>query len=102
MVSPAQWDRELIAYLAAECTALRNSEVVGVRWLSPANQARVLGDSLDVIPVANPPRLRQGQRAFINPLWALSILWLFCVPPLERRRLRRCLGLFRIAGRKNH
>ncbi len=70
MVSSTQGDGELIAHLAAVCTDLRNSEVVGIRWLSPANQARVVGDSLDVIPVANPPQLGQGQLAFIDPLWA--------------------------------
>ena len=70
MVSSTQGDGELIAHLAAECTDLRNSDVVGIRLLSPANQARVVGDSLDVIPVANPPRLGQGQLAFIDPLWA--------------------------------
>ena len=59
MVSSTQGDGELIAHLAAVCTDLRNSEVVGIRWLSPANQARVVGDSLDVIPVTNPPRLGQ-------------------------------------------
>jgi len=58
MVSSTQGDGELIAHPAAECTNLRNSEV-GIRWLSPANQARVVGDSLDVIPVTNPPRLGQ-------------------------------------------
>jgi hypothetical protein len=70
MVSSTQGDGELIAHLTAECTDLRNSEVVGIRWLSPANQARVVGDSLGVIPVANLPRLGQGQLAFIDPLWA--------------------------------
>ena len=72
MVSSTQGDGELIAHLAAECTDLRNSEVVSIRWLSPANrrQARVVGDSLDVIPVTNPPLLGQGQLAFVDPLWA--------------------------------
>ena len=31
MVSAAQWDGELIADLAAECPALRKSEMVGIR-----------------------------------------------------------------------
>ena len=48
-----------------------NSEVVGIRWLSPANQARVVGDSLDVIPAAKPPRLGQGQACFYRS--ALSV-----------------------------
>jgi len=95
MVSPAQWDRELIAHLAAECTALRNSEVVGVRGSATANQTRMLGDSLDVIPVTNPAWLRKAQYALIDRLGPRLILWLPRVPfCLER------LAQLGITGRK--
>ena len=43
MMSSAQWYGEFIAYLATERPALRESQVVGIRWPSAANQARLLG-----------------------------------------------------------
>ena len=68
MVSSTQWNGVLIADLAAEGTALCKSEVVGIRGSATANETRVLGDSFDVIAVANPARLRQGQHALIDCL----------------------------------
>ena|ERR1700733_12670060 len=68
MVTSTQRDSELIAYLAPECPALRESEVVGIRGSSAANQTRVLSDRFDVIPVANPARFRPRQSALIDHL----------------------------------
>jgi hypothetical protein len=59
MVSSTQWNSELIADLASEGTALCEAEVVGVSGASAANQARVLRDKHDMIPVANAARLWQ-------------------------------------------
>jgi len=49
-----EWDRELIADLAAECAGLRESEVVEVRGLAAADEARLLGDIAQMLPVAIP------------------------------------------------
>jgi hypothetical protein len=52
VMSATEWDRELIADLAAERTRLRESEVVGVRGSAAADEARLLGDIPQVLPVA--------------------------------------------------
>ena len=57
MMPPTQGNRELIAGLAPERPGLRKSQVVGVRRLPAANQARLLGNRFDVIPVPNSARL---------------------------------------------
>jgi hypothetical protein len=66
MMSAAQRNGELIAHLTAESSALCKSQMVCVRWLSAANQARVPRDKLDMIAVANSARLGQGQLAFVD------------------------------------
>src|SRR5262245_10944086 len=66
MMPPAQWDRELIADLAAERTRLGKSEVVGVRGLAAAHKARLLGDIAKVLPVAIASRRRDCQHALID------------------------------------
>jgi len=48
----AEWDRELLADLAAKCAGLRETEVVGVRGLAAAHETRLLGDIAQVLPVA--------------------------------------------------
>jgi hypothetical protein len=68
MMPPAQWDRELIADLAAERTRLGKSEVVGVRGLAAANDARLLGDIAKVLPVAIAPRGRDREDALVDAL----------------------------------
>jgi hypothetical protein len=66
VVTAAQRHGEFIAHLAAQRRALRKAQVVGVRRLPPADQARLFGNEPDVIAVANPPRLREGKQAFVN------------------------------------
>ena len=68
MVTSTQWHGELVADLAPECPALREAKMVSIGRLPPANQTRMLGDKLDVIPVTNPPRLRQCQHALVDHL----------------------------------
>ncbi len=60
---------ELVADLAAERPALREAQVVRVRRLAAADQARLLGDESDMVAVADPPRLRQGERALVDRRW---------------------------------
>ena len=57
MMAATQWDRKLVADLAAECPALRETQVVGIRWLATTNQTRLLGHMFDVLAVPNPARL---------------------------------------------
>ena len=66
MMPTAQWHREFVADLAAECGALREAHMVGVRWLPAADQARLFGNETDVIAVADPARLRKGEHALVN------------------------------------
>jgi hypothetical protein len=66
MVTTAQWHREFVAYLAAECWALCEAHMVGVRRFAAANQARLLGNEPDVIAVANPARLGKGKHALVD------------------------------------
>ena len=69
MVPAAERDGELVADLAAERARLGKSQMVSVRGLSAANQARVLGDRPDVLPVADPTSLRQGQQALVDKFY---------------------------------
>ena len=56
MVPAAQWDGELVADLSTECSALRKAEMMGIGWSAAANQAGMLGDRSDVIPVTHSAR----------------------------------------------
>ena len=79
MVAPAQWHGEFIADLTAERGALRKAEMVGICWLPTANEARLLGDVSDVIPIPYPTGLWESQHGLIDD-----------------RRLRRLSRLFSI------
>ena len=68
MVSSTQWHGEFVADRAAERWALRKPHVVGIRWLPGANQAGLLGNELDVVPIANPARFRKSEFAFVYRL----------------------------------
>ena len=101
MMSSTQGDGELIADLAAECPALRKAQVVGIRGLTAANQARLLGHMSDVIAVANPARLRQRQHTFVDHLRSPLALWLRCRRALSSRGLLPCpLRLIGLGRRK--
>ena len=52
MMPATEWDRELIADLAAERARLREPEVMGIRGLAAAHETRLLGDVAKVLPVA--------------------------------------------------
>ena len=68
MVPSTQRNRELIADLATERAALRKAKVMGIRGAATANHASLLGDVLDVVPITNSARLRQGQYSLIDDL----------------------------------
>jgi hypothetical protein len=49
VMSATEWDRKLIADLAAERTRLGEPEVVGVRGPAAAHETRLLGDKLNEV-----------------------------------------------------
>src|SRR6516165_11210748 len=68
-VMPAtEWDRELIADLAAERTGLGEPEVVGVRGLAAAHETRLLGGVAQVLPVAIATRGSEREDALVDAL----------------------------------
>jgi hypothetical protein len=68
MVPATEWDRKLIADLAAERTRLGETEVVGVRGLAAAHETRLLGDVAKVLPVAIPTRGSEREDALVDAL----------------------------------
>ena len=66
VMTAAEWNRELIADLAAERAGLRKSELVGVRGLAATDEARLLHDIAKVVPVAISPRGRHREHALID------------------------------------
>jgi hypothetical protein len=68
MVPATEWDRELIADLAAKGTGLRESEMVGVRGFAAAHEARLLGDIAKVLPVAIATRGSDREDALVDTL----------------------------------
>src|ERR1700724_1032223 len=68
MMPTTEWDRELIADLAAKRTWLGKTEVMGVRGLAAADETRLLGDIAQVLPVAVPPRRSDGEDALVDAL----------------------------------
>ena len=75
MMPSTQGHGEFIADLAAECPALRKSQVVGIARLPTANQTRLLGYISEMLAVPHSARLRQSQRALINCLCSRQFLW---------------------------
>src|SRR4029077_1063258 len=68
MMPAAEWDRELVAELAAKCAALGETEVVGVRGLAAAHETRLLGDIAQMLPVAIAPRGGDREDALVDAL----------------------------------
>jgi len=52
MVSAAKRNRKLVADLAAQRHALCEPQMMGIRWLSAANQTGMLEDKFDMIPAS--------------------------------------------------
>jgi hypothetical protein len=85
VMAPAQGNRELIADFAAQSRVLREPQMVGIRRLPAADEARLPGHVLDMIPVADPAWFGEGEGAFVdrprNPLGPrpLAGSWCLCV-----------------------
>src|SRR6516164_2425777 len=83
MMPAAEWDRELIADLAPQRARLSKSEVVGVRGLAAAEQARLLGDIAQVLPVTIAPRSCKDEHAVVDAVGLVGVA-------VSLRR--RCMG----------
>ena len=73
MMPATEWDRKLIADLAAERAGLGKSEVVGVRGLAAAQETCLLGDIAQVLPVAIATRGSEGENALIDALRLINV-----------------------------
>ena len=69
VVSAAQRDRELVADLAPQGGVLRKPQMMSIRRLATTDETRLLGDVSNVVAVADPAWLRQGEGAFVDPAW---------------------------------
>ena len=56
IVPPAQRDGELVSDLAVQGPVLRKAQMVSICRTPAADQASLLGNRLDMLPVANPTR----------------------------------------------
>ena len=66
VMGPAERDHEFIAGLAAERPRLHVSEMMGIRWLAAADQARLLDDIAKVVPIAIATRLSDREDALVD------------------------------------
>ena len=65
----AERDRELVARLAAERARLHVAQVMRVGRLAAADQAGLLGDVAQVVPVAVAARCGDREHALVDPRW---------------------------------
>ena len=68
MMPATERERELSADLAAERARLSESQVVGIRGLAAADEARLLGDITKVLPVAIATRGSDREDALVDAL----------------------------------
>jgi hypothetical protein len=66
VVHPAERDNEFVARLASERARLRIAKMMGIRWLTAADEARHLDHRAQVLTVSVTTRRGEGQNAFIN------------------------------------
>jgi hypothetical protein len=70
MVNTARSRREFITYLPGRALGFAQSARGGRSMVAGTDQARLLGNEPEVIAVADPPRLREGNRTLIDCLEA--------------------------------
>src|SRR5579871_5043046 len=66
VMDAAERYRKFIAHLAAERGRLRETDVVRIARFASADEARLLGDEPEVVPVAQSPRLAEGEGALVD------------------------------------
>jgi hypothetical protein len=67
MVTATKRDGEFIANFARQRPTLSEAKVVCVGRTPAADQARLLGNKLDMLAIADPARLGKVQLAFVDP-----------------------------------
>ena len=87
MMQPADWDRELVAYSASQCTRLRKSEVMRIRRHAAAHKARLPQNELAVVFIAQANRFAQSMHHVLSGL-LFGPLRNFAA----RKRVRRARG----------
>src|SRR5262249_60490086 len=73
MMPAAEWNRELIADLAAKRAGLGESKMVWIGGLAAAQQTRLLGDVAQVLPVAIAMWLRDREHALVDALRLIGV-----------------------------
>jgi hypothetical protein len=66
VMSPAQRDQKFVTDFTTERAWLRESEVVGIRWLPAANQARAFGNPFEMHFISEPAGFWEGEHAFVD------------------------------------
>jgi hypothetical protein len=106
MVAATQRNRELVANLSSHCLAFGKAKVMWIRRAPSADQAGLLDDRVDVIPVASSPRFSEGQPGLVNTRHqtgtrqlSRSVRSRRDLRAIPESLLERLLGLARIGGR---
>jgi hypothetical protein len=81
VMAPAERNRKLITYLAAEGVQPRKSQVMGIGGSTAANEAGLFGNRSHMLPVASPAWRRERKHGFADSL-PVPVTWV-------RRQLRR-------------
>jgi hypothetical protein len=58
VMSPAQWNRKLVADLPAKRRRLDKAQMVSIGGPTTTDQTRLLGDGFNVLPITNATRRR--------------------------------------------
>ena len=66
-------DTELVTHLATKRARLGKSEVVGIRGLAAAHEARLLCDIAQMLPVAIATRGREREGALVDALRLIHV-----------------------------
>ena len=87
MMPATEWDRELIADLAAERARLREPDVMGIRGLATAHETRLLSNVAKVLPIAIATRRSDREDALVDARGFTSVGALGGRDGLGRRNL---------------
>lgn len=81
MVSSAERYGELVRHLAAKRRMLGKAQVMGIRELASANEARLLGHRFHVVAIASPTRLWQRELTLVDRLRLRALSWGGAIAP---------------------
>ena len=65
-MGPAQGHSEFVAHFSAERPRLHEAKMVGIGRLSPAHEARLLGDQAEMLLIAVASRLGNREGALVD------------------------------------